>query len=372
MKDFFISILLVSFLVSCQNQNDKGKIYSLEIIQTNTLEQFSYGEERIMEIEEMFNDRPGTNEFYTIKKRIHNSLLKIDSLSGIPISEFGKMKMEMFKSFGENVAVKNENSIISYDYKKEKASRPLSYFLSKVKYVGESQIFNNSNKELIIKMIKKYRFEICKEIIESNKLVQKNSKPYFFVDPQINEFKDEKDFTKQFDRKIKKSNISYDDIQTIQRIYRILSKSDSEWKMILNKRDSWIDDLGVLLSIENDILKIRSMALTLIRVRIGCGGNYSFTHILPIINGPNAAISGDTVELQVLMAVHDAYKNPTFEISNGGKIVKVEKGIGYVKAVMPKSKNIEIKGTITIKNRSGIPYTEKWNHKIRILPNQQK
>jgi hypothetical protein len=371
MKYLFTTIFIVSFLVSCQHQNDKGKIYSLETIQTNALEQFSYGEERIMEIEEMLKEREGSKEFYTIKKQIHNSLLKIDSLSGITISEFGKMKMGMFKSFGENLAIKNEKSIISYDYQKEKASRPISYFFSKVKYVGESQLFNETNRELIIKLIKKYRFEICEEIIESNKLVERNSKPYFFVDPQINEFKDEIDFTKQFERKIKKSSISFDDIQTIQRIYRILSKSDSEWKMILNEGDSWIDDLGVLLSIENDILKIRSMALTLIRIRIGCGGNYSFTHILPIINGPSAAISGDTVELQVLMAVHDAYKNPTFEILNGGKLEKVEKGIGYVKAVIPKSKNIEIKGTITIKNRSGIPHTENWNHKIRILSKKQ-
>jgi hypothetical protein len=367
MKYIVIEIILFSLLFGCKHKNDLGKLYSLEIIQNNTLEQFSYGELRLAEMKEMIEDRTNPKDFQSSIDLLFKDFLRIDSLTGIHISKISKMKIEMFNSLGEDVSVKNEKSIIHYDYKLEKLSRPISYNLTKVKYTGESNLLKDENRDILIESIRLFRVEICK-IIEESLNFEKNRDAFVFIDPQINEFKDDEDFYKQFEIKIKKSKIAPDDFETIKRIYRILSKTDDQWKMIINEKDSWIDDLSILLSIESDILKVRAMAFDQMRSRIGCGGNYNFSHILPIVYGPNAAIAGDTVELKILMAAYNAYQTPTFEIFGGGKLEKVEKGIGYVKVVLPKSKEIEIKGNITVKNKSGIPKTQMWNHKIVILP----
>lgn len=366
MKNIPIIIILFSILCCCNYKNDTGKIYSLEIIQNNTLEQFSYGEMRMAEMEEMVEDRTNPIDFQSKINLLYKAFLKIDSLTGIQISKISKMKIEMFNSFGENVNVKQENSILNYDYRKVKTSRPVSYTLKKVKHVGKSTILIEKNRDIIIESIRKYRNEICKEIAKSANL-EKGTSPFTFIDPQINNFKNDKDFFEQYDIKIKKSKIAFEDFETIKMIYRMLSKTDDEWDKIINEKDTWIDDLSILLSVESDLLKVRSMAFDVIRSRIGCGGNYNFSHILPVVYGPNAAISGDTVELKILMAAYNAYQTPTFEIFGGGKLEKVEKGIGYVKVVLPKSKEIEIKGNITVKNKSGIPKTQMWNHKIVIL-----
>lgn len=367
MKNILISIIIFSILSGCKSKNDNGKLYTLETIQNNTVNQFYYGEERIMVIKEMvYYDDSGNEEFRSRIKLMFKSFLKIDSLTGVLISEMGKMKKEMFKSFDENMSLKNENSIVYYDYKNVKSSRPLSFDLSNVKYVGESNLLSEKNRNFIIKSIRKYRKEICCEI-EKSIYSRKNTHPYFFIDPQINDFKDDKDFNKKYERKIKKSKISIDDYEGIKQIYRLLSKTDEQWNLILNEKESWIDDLGVLLSIERDIMMVRSFALDQIGSRIGCRGNYNFSHILPIVEGPNAAVAGDTVELKILMAFFNAYQNPTFEIFGGGKLEKIEKGIGYFKVVIPKSKEIEFKGNITLKNKSGIPHSEIWKHKIKIL-----
>lgn len=371
MKKIALNLILLSFLYGCSYKNDPGKLYSLEIIQTNTLDQFSYGEMRMAEMEEIMEDRTNPNNFQTRVDLLYKAFLKIDRLTGIQISTLSKMKIDMFKSFGEDVSIKSENSIINYEYKNEKLSQPISYTLNKIKYSGESNLLNEENRDLIIELIRKYRYELC-TIIEESINFEKSMEPYIFIDPRITDFKNEDDFNQQFDIKIKKSKIAADDYETIKRIYRILTKTDDQWKMIISEKNSWIDDLGILLSIESDILKVRSFAFDQIRSRIGCGGNYNFSHILPIVYGPDAAVAGDTIELKILMAAYNAYQTPTFEIFGGGTLEKVEKGIGYVKVVLPKSKEIEIKGNITVKNKSGVPKTEMWNHKIVILTENRK
>lgn len=367
MKYFIITIFSFFIVTGCGTKNDQGKIYLLEKIQDNTFEQFSYGEERLMTMKEMFTDKSESIEAKLRIRQLYSTFLKIDSLTGVYISKISKMKIEMFNSFGEELSVKKTNSILHYDYKIEKLSRPLSCDFSKVKYVGESNLLKIENQKIILETIRSFRRKIC-EIITESLNQERKTKPFVFIDPQINEFKDDDDFLNQYDVKIKKSNLYIEDVETIKSIYRLLSKPESLWKIILNEKDSWIDDLNILLAIESDLLKVRALAFDQVLIRIGCRGEYNFTNILPIVYGPSNAQVGDTIRLKVFMAAYNAYQTPILKIFNFGNLEKIEKGIGYIKVVLPKTKSIEVKGNITLINKSGIPKTNEWNHKIEILP----
>lgn len=269
LKTTITSILLFLF-ISCRQTNDLGKLYSLEKIQDNNLEQFYKGETYLSEMKEIIeNQKTTTNpEFKNNLNLLFKSLVKIDLVSGVHISTLSNMKNDLFNSLGEKMNIKDKNSIINQAYKYEKPSQPLMYHLNKVKITGQSNLLSENNRNTIIESIKRYRSDLCKIIVESLN-TEKNKSPFLFIDPQINEFKDINDFDQQYDRKIKMSNISLDDAETVKEIYRMLSKNQNDWEKIIDVKESWIDDLSILLSIENDILKARTMAFSLIRGRIG-------------------------------------------------------------------------------------------------------
>lgn len=364
MKALLALIIPILFLFSCNSDIDSGEIYALEVLQSNTLEQFAYGEERIYEMKEFSEDK-SNGEALIRAKKYYRFMLEVDSVSGNCISLIEKMKREMFTNFNEELSIKKEVSIIHYDYAKEKNSRPATYTLSNVKYSGGSDILNSENRIVLIKSIRNLRRELC-EIVERS-WISNTDFGFFFKDPLINNFKNKKDFDRQFDEKIKQSKIALDDLEMIRKTYFLLSKTDKQWESILTEKDSWVDVMNVLLSLENEILQARGMALTqLLYGRMGCMGSYSFTKILPLVNGPNAAVAGDTVQLEILMAAYDEYKTPIITVS-GGRVEKIREGKGYISVVVPNSKELEVKGTITIMNKSGIPKTNGWSHKINVI-----
>lgn len=365
MKNIHLMYGLFILLASCTSKNDSGKIYALETMQSNALEQYAYGEQYRMEMKEMMADKSEVEELLSRTNFIYKSFEKIDQMVGEQLSQIRDIKLGMFKSFGENMKVTSENSIVHYDYKIESPVRPLTINLKNVKHTGKANILSKSNRKNIVNSIKAYRKTIC-SLLESSQNYQE--KRYFFVDPQINDFKNNKDFNKQFDAKTKSSNIAPDDYEAVKQIYRVLTKTDAEWEQIFSEKESWLDELAVLISIESDILRARALAFTTMRYRISdCG--YNFTNILPIVYGRNAAHVGDTVELQVLMAAFNKYKNPKIDLLKMGKVTKVEDGIAYVQVIVPKSKHLEVKGRITIKNKSGIPKTLPWEHEIEVIDN---
>lgn len=369
MKTIGFTFLLVAVLTSCSNTNDQGKLYVLENMQRNTIEQFSYGEEKFSEMKEMVEDR-SENEYLTSRfYKLFKVFIQIDSLTGIQVTEIEKMKRQMFRSFGEEMSIKKDQSILHYDYKNDKTSRPVSYDLKNVKHTGSSNLLNEKNRLKLIVSYRKLRREIC-SLITTSMNFSLDTKQYSFIDPNIIDFKNDKDFWKQYDLKIKQSTISPDDTEVIKQVYRLLSKSENNWKLIFNEKESWMDDMSVLLALEDDIQLARSLAFNVMRSKFGGGANFHATQIFPNIYGPNAAMEGDTLTLQIYVAAVNANQMPIVQQLKGGTLEKTKNGIAYVKVIVPSKKQTEINGTITIINKSGIPKTLKWNHQLKILKKQ--
>lgn len=365
MKNILLLFGLLVLLVSCSSNNDPGQIYALETMQSNALEQYAYGEEYRMEMKEMIADKSEVEVLLSRTNFIYKSFEKIDQLVGEQLSQIRAIKLGMFKAFGENIKVTSENSIVHYDYKIESPVRPLIIDLKNVKHTGRANVLTEANRKTLVNSLKAYRKTICRLVVASQ---SHKERCYYFVDPQINQFKDDKDFYKLFDAKTKSSNIGPDDYEAVKQIYRVLTKTDVEWEQIFTEKESWLDELAVLISIESDILRARALAFTTIRYRISdCG--YNFTNILPVVYGPNAAHAGDTLELKVLMTAFNKNQNPKIDLLKMGKVTKVEDGIAYLQIVVPQSKHVEVKGRITILNKSGIPKTLPWEHEIEVIDN---
>lgn len=366
-KLVLLSTPLLVILFSCKKENDPGKIFALETLQSNTLEIYADGEEKFAMIKEMTEDKTYPKDFRSKIQKFHGHFNEIDSIIGIYISKIEEMKINMFNSFGEELSIKKEASILHYDFKLEKKSRPYCFEYSNVKYTGSGDILNSKNKETLAKSFKDLRRKICQIIEQSNNVLWNNEHYYFFKDPSINHFENQKDFLQKFEKALQNSNVALDDKEAIAKIYYLLSKTDKQWESILDEHDDWKDDINIIISLENNILQARAMAFSLMRYKIGCCEEYGFTSILPFVYGPSIALAGDTIHLNILMAAYNENKQPEIQLFSVGQILKIEKGIGHLEVIIPKSKEIELKGNITIRNNSGIPKTQNWSHKVKVL-----
>lgn len=173
---------------------------------------------------------------------------------------------------------------------------------------------------------------------------------------------------KQMDEAIKTSHVAQDDREALKKIYMNLSHNSKEWEQLLIDDIHWADALNILLQLELDVLKARADAISLIGSRFSYCGS-SFDKILPLVIGPEVAQQNEEVYFEVLMAAYDSNKQPFVEAQDA-EVVSIKDGKAKLKVNVGNAKEVTIKGTITIKNKSGIPKTEEWSKRILVLPKE--
>lgn len=147
----------------------------------------------------------------------------------------------------------------------------------------------------------------------------------------------------------------------------LLSHNSNEWEQLLADDIHWADAMSILLQMENDVLNSRTYAIRLLRSRSGCCENYGFNVILPMVFGPEVARQGDDIYMDVIMVAFDSTKEPEVE-AHGAEVVSVKDGKARLKVNVGNASEVTIKGTITIKNKSGVPKTMPWSKTIVVLP----
>jgi hypothetical protein len=119
--------------------------------------------------------------------------------------------------------------------------------------------------------------------------------------------------------------------------------------------------------LQNKVLTARAYALAHISSKVSVCG-YGFDKIMPFANGPTLIHEGESTEITVGMVAFDSYNQPEVTIqSGGGEVLKPENGIGKVR-VKPKKGLQVIKGSVSIKNKSGVKKTAYWEYYIQVLP----
>jgi gliding motility-associated protein GldM len=355
-----------------------------ENIQKANLTEVYRGNEKLTELKETSLDTEN-KERAAKAARLYKIAEKIDKISAERILEIDKLKIKILDKVGEDIkSVGGPESIIVKPYDKKNPLKPIYMNLSHVqgmdKYDEPMQIMIGAETTKPIgdgmdlwKSYNNYRSELCELIAKYP--AGEGQKDFFFKSVAINKFKDQKDLYSQLDKAIKSSNVNQDDKEAIKKIYGSLTKEEfSEVHEV--KGVHWIGKtfdhspcvaaIASLSSMQKEILAARADAIALIRARVG-GGEYSFNKIIALAYGPELANSGDDIEIQVLMAAYDSDKQPTVNVDGKGPADEIRDGKGFVRLKASGTNEMTVKGTITIRNKSGIPKLKNWEKTIKIM-----
>ncbi len=354
-----------------------------ENIQKANESEFYRGNEKRAELRETALDKTEA-ERAAKAERLSKIVDKIDEMTAKRIVEIDNLKLEILKACGEDVETKGSGHIVvkAYD-KKNKPLLPTRMDLDKVEgkdkfdepmhiMVGDDIARPKGKGMDLWKSYNGYRNELS-EIIAAYPGGE-GQKAFFFKAPSINKFKDQKDLFSQIDKAIKASNVNQDDKEAIKKIYSSLTKEEFStvhdvpnvhWIGKTFDHSPSVAAIASLSSMQKEILAARADAVSLIRLRVG-GGEYSFNKIMALAYGPELANAGDEIEVQVLMAAYDSDKQPEVTYS-GSKIEEVRDGKGFIKTRAAGGSEMTLSGTITIRNKSGIPKSMPWEKTIKIM-----
>lgn len=366
---FLLSICsLVLFFNSCTTADSElsgAKIFIAKGMQEVLQNETGRGYERKSTLQEISEDKT-QRDLQKKGLRLYEAVQEIDIETSKVIKFIEDTKLRMFQSFGEVTRSVDKKGILISHYSDKDPLRSSIYDLDKVKYTGTTDILDSEGEfsTLLIPKFHNLRKSIC-ERIESSVIVEEGQPGYYFNDPMIKEYSTINAFEKQIDAAIKTSHVALDDKQALKKIYMDMSHNSKEWDQLFIENIHWADAMNILLQLEFVVLKARADAIALIGSRF-CYCGSSFDKILPLVMGPEVAQQNEDVYFEVLMAAYDSDRLPEVE-AQGAEVVSIKDGKAKLKVNVGKVKEVTIKGTITIRNSSGIPKTEKWSKQIVVL-----
>ncbi|PHR30908.1 MAG: hypothetical protein COA38_09270 [Fluviicola sp.] len=359
-----------------------------ENIQKANLTELFRGDERKDQIQEAALDL--SNPMQAKKaKFLLSAVEELDQITQERIQLIDKMKLKILEECGEdlNIIGTKEAILMEKNSKEGNQLKPLRMNLANVsakdKYdepmrilIGQD-IKNPTGDGLKLwKSIISYRKELT-ELVASSQLgageTPSFDKDYYFKAPEINKFSEQKDLKAKIQSAIKKSNVHPEDQAMITEIYSSLTKEkrstvngvkDVHWIGKTFDHAPSVAALASLSSLQQDILSARADALTLLRSRV-MGSEFSFNTIFPLARGPEVVNQGEDFQLEVMMAVYDKDKQPEVTI-DGGEVDEVRNGMGIIR-LKGQGNTMNLTGTVSIKNKSGIKRTMRWEKTVTVM-----
>lgn len=315
-------------------------------------------------------------------KKILAQMQEVDKITAVMIEDIDKIKMEILKESGEDVAKIANNDELTIIWEKGSGCKPTRMNLMAVQakdqydipmhhIVGEDIKNPTGSGKKLWADYNKYRADLVR-ILGSYKDGEKT----FSIDPKaINKFATNKKLAEEVAKMIDNAKVNKDDKQVLKDIYINLTKPERvkqhdlegvHWIGATFDHSPLVAAVASLSSMQQDILSARAMALAHLKSKVTTG-EYSFNKIVGLAYGPMIANTGDEVELQVMMAAFDSDNQP--EVTGPGSIT-VEGGQGKVKTKVSGGAEMVLNGTVSIKNKSGVKKTENWSHTIKIMKPQ--
>ena len=359
-----------------------------ENMQKANLTELFRGDERKDQIQEAALDL--SNPVQAEKaKFLLTAVADLDKITGERIQLIDELKLKILEECGEDITSigKKESILMEKQSKDGNHLKPLRMNLENVsgkdKYdetmrimIGENIKSPTGDGMKLWNSITDYRKEITELVASSQLGAGENpsfDKSYYFKAPKINKFKEQKELKGMIEKAIKASNVHPDDKAMIAEIYSSLTKEklstvsgveDVHWIGKTFDHAPSVAALASLSSLQKDVLSARADALTLLRSRV-MGSEFSFNTIIPLARGPEVVNQGDEFQLEVMMAVYDKDKAPEVTIE-GGEVSEVRDGKGIIK-LRGQGNTMNLSGTVSIKNRSGIKRTMKWEKTVTVM-----
>jgi hypothetical protein len=325
-------------------------------------------------------------------KKILAQMEEVDKITEKMIQDIDKIKVEILKESGEDVTKMKMNDEEAIMWAKGEGCKPARMHLMAVQakdqydvpmhiIVGED-IKNptGSGKKLWSDLVN-YRSKLV-EVVGTYKEGEKS----FSIKPKaINTFKDNTDLEAQVEKMIlaSKANIKRDgnktelgeDGQVLKDIYIGLTKQERvkqhetdgvHWIGATFDHAPLVAAVASLSSMQQDILSARAMALAHLKSKVSTG-EYSFNKIVGLAYGPAIATANEEVEVKVMMAAFDSDNQPTVKYGGG-----TFQGTGgqYVIKTKAGSSDMNLSGTVSIKNKAGVEKVENWTHTVKVMKPQ--
>jgi hypothetical protein len=324
------------------------------------------------------------------KKKLEYVLGQMDKIDKetIGMIEFiDKLKIEILNTAGENTSAYKDKKPTNILWKKSDKAKPARMWLAAVqgmdKYDEPMRVLGiaedikrptGSGIELW-KKLNDFRSKIV-ELAGSYKMPG-SDKSFSISTKPINNFESNAKLVDEVTKMVKgsKANLK-EDQQVLIDLYIGLTKleknevhdmKDVHWIGMTFDHAPLVAGIAALSSLQQDILAARALAMAHYKSKVSTG-EYSFNKIVPLAYGPFVANSNEEIELKVMMAAFDSDNQPKVT-ANTGTITYPGNGTGVVK-INTGGSTMELSGTVSIKNKSGVPKTEEWNHTIVIMKPQ--
>ncbi|OFZ44424.1 MAG: hypothetical protein A3D92_18970 [Bacteroidetes bacterium RIFCSPHIGHO2_02_FULL_44_7] len=359
-----------------------------ENIQKANLTELFRGDERKAQLIEIAIDKSNPNRARKAKL-LQEVIADIDRMTAEQIQLMDALKLEILNACGEDTkTIDPELGILMerYDVKRN-ALKPIRMNLERVqgqdKYdevmhilIGDDIRSPQGRGMQLWKSMLGFRKELTEKIASTQLGTdgeQGFDRSYYFKAPMINSFSSQLDLDKTIRKSMANSKVHPEDEAMILEIYKSLSKEEYSTVHDVEKVH-WIGKtfdhapvvaaLASLSSLQKDVLSARANALTLIRSRVA-GDDYSFNKILAIANGPEIVNEGDEFALDVMMVAYDSDKQPKVTL-NGTSVEEVKDGQGHLQ-LRAQGSQMDLQGTITVRNKSGLEKTIPWTKTVRVM-----
>ena len=293
-------------------------------------------------------------------KFVISQMEEIDKVTGVMIEKIDKLKLKILEESGENIKPKDKDveSIVWVPYDKKNKVLPTRMNLMAVQakdqydipmhtIIGEDIKNPTGDGKQLWADLLKFR----SDIVSLTGSYEWTGKKFDIKVKDINEYESNKKLGEMVEKMIASSNANKkDDAEVLKKIYMGLTKplknevhevKDVHWIGMTFDHSPLVAAVASLSSMQQDILAARA----------------------------TAANRGEEVELQVMMAAYDSDNQPTVTITSGAEGAKVSyKGDGTGRVNFSTSgSNMTLKGTVSIKNKSGVAKVEDWEHEIIVM-----
>jgi hypothetical protein len=364
-------------------------------IQRGSITQYDRGETAkgtlIEELSSVTKDEAGRAKAAKIKKYL-GMIEKIDKNVAEFIKYVDDLKLELIEKVEgpESVKVAKPNDKESILWKKYDPQTPLLPTRLYLQAIQQKDNFDVPMHEIVGSEISKVDPTkkgqklwdlyngLRKSIVETAGTYKEGEKNSWKVKVKdINDYKDFQDLSKQIEKMIKGggNKVNPEDMEALLSIYQELTKQEFadhheakniHWLGRTFDHAPLVGALASLSSLQNEILSARAKAVNLLKSKVTTG-EFSFNKIQQLVSGPGVATSGEEVELLVTMAAYDSDKNPVVTANTGS--VEVKDGIGRIK-LKAGATDMTVNGSVTITNKSGVPYKRDWEWKVAVVKAQ--
>jgi hypothetical protein len=344
----------------------------------------------IEEISSTAKDESGKAKIEKIKKYL-GMIEKIDKEAGSLIKYIDDIKIEMMEKANEDVKTVKADDEKVIVWKKYDPKFPLQPARLNLMAVQAKDQFDIPMHEIVgseitrldptkhgVKLWKQYN-GFRKFIVEQTGTYREGEKNNWKVkvtdiNDNIPNIKLQEKIAKMINSKSNKVNP--EDTEVLLGLYQELTKIEFadhheqksiHWLGRTFDHAPMVGALASLSSMQNEILSARAKAVNLLKSKVTVG-EFSFNKIQELVSGPGVATEGEEIELKVTMAAYDSDNNP--EITSGQGSVVVTDGIGSVKTRASGSGEMNLSGTVMIRNKSGVEYRRPWSWKVAIAKPQ--